>query len=133
MLEHMRFKSENNSGSIAAAYFMLTTAIVGLTIASSLAFHGTPEIGLYVLAIGGGLVVLSILLRLKPDLPSQCLWLFSRGRGSFSDEYEPRLIKSVPTTFGTNQPPTVEEIRELKDTPRNWVPSRTRKRHSRRR
>ena len=127
MLENMKFKSSNNAGSWAAAYLIFAVALVGMTFVSVLAFQDHPEAGVWVLGVGGGLGLLTLVLRVRPELPSECLWLFTRGRRATSPDYVPRIIKPTPvTTFGTNRPPTAEEIRDLKDTPRNWVPSQSR-------
>lgn len=130
MLEHAKFKSTDGSGSWAAAYLMFTVALVGAALFSGLAYARHPEVPVLVLAIGGAAAMLSLVLRVRPDLPSQSLWLFSRGRQLSKPGYVPRIIKTRPCQFGTNRPPTVDEIRELKDNPRNWVPSRS---HSQRR
>jgi len=127
MFENMRFKSSNNAGSWAAAYLMFSVGLVGLTFASILAFDGNPEISLWVLSIGGAAALLTLVLRMRPELPSECLWLFSRGRRNTSPNYVPRIIRpTAATTFGTNRPPTVDEIRDLKDSSRTWVPSQSR-------
>jgi hypothetical protein len=126
MLENMKFRSSNHSGSWAAAWMIFSLGLFGLAASSMLAFRRTPEVSIYVLSIGGGMALLSLILRLRPELPSECLWLFSRGRQTAGADYVPQIIKSVPTSFGTNRPPTVEEIRELKDSPRTWVPSQSR-------
>jgi hypothetical protein len=125
MLENMKFKSSNYSGSWAAAWMIFSVGLFGLAASAMLAFRQTPEVAIYVLTIGGGLALLSLILRMRPELPSECLWLFSRGRHTAAPDYVPRIIRSAPTTFGTNHPPTVEEIRELKDSPRTWVPSQS--------
>lgn len=126
MLENMKLRSPNNSGSWAAASMIFSVGLFGLAASSMLALRRTPEVSLYVLGAGGGLALLMLSLRMRSELPSACLWLFTRGRHAAAPEYLPRLIKSVPQTFGTNHPPTVEEIRELKDSPRTWVPSQAR-------
>lgn len=126
MLENMKFKSSNQSGSWAAAWMIFSVGLFGLAASSMLAFRQTPEVSIYVLAAGGGVALLTLLLRMRPELPSECLWLFSRERQTAGADYVPRIIKSAPTSFGTNRPPTVEEIRELKDSPRTWVPSQSR-------
>ena len=122
----MKFKSTNGSGSLAAAYLIFCVGLVGCTICTGLLFRRTPNLSVIVLSIGGALAFLTIVLKLRPDLPSDCLSIFTWGRRSAEAEYTPSLIRTKPKTFGTNRPPTVEEIRDLKDTNRNWVPSNTR-------
>lgn len=126
MLENMKFKSANNSGSLLAAYFILSLGLFVAMFFAGVAFQHMPEVPVYVLAIGGVTVLLTLLLRLRPDLPSACFWLFTHGRGQAEPDYVPRLIKDAPKTFGDKRPPTVEELRELKENPRNWVPSKSR-------
>jgi len=121
MWENMKFKSDNNSGSWAAAYFILSMGMVGLTGLSMLAFEEHPESAWAVLAIIAVLLLLSILLR-RIDLPSATLGgIFGRKRKRSLD-YEPRLKKPKSLEFGTNQPPTVEDIREAAESGNNWVP-----------
>ena len=127
MWQHIKFKSSNGSASLAAAYLIFCVGLVGCTICTALLFHQTPNLSMAVLSVGGAFALLSVVLKLKPDLPSDCLWIFTRGRRSAEKEYTPRLIKSKSESYGTNRPPTAEEIRDLKDNPRNWVPSNTRR------
>lgn len=56
------------------------------------------------------------------------VWLGRKERRSNDFDYKPRLRKRRRSreTTGTNQPPTVERIRELSDNVKTWVPSRSR-------
>ena len=126
MLENMKFRSSNQSGSWAAASMIFSVGLFGLAASSMLAFRQIPQVPVYVLTAGGAVAILMLVLRVRPELPSRCLWLFARGRQSTGNEYVPRIIKTVPTVFGTNHPPTLDEVRELKDSLRTWVPSQTR-------
>ncbi len=121
MWENMKFKSDKNSGSWAAVYFILSMGMVGLTALALLWFEEHPEAAWGVLAIISVLLVLSILLR-RTDLPSMTLGGIFGGRGEKPLDYEPRLRKPKSLEFGTHQPPTVEDIREAASSGNNWVP-----------
>jgi hypothetical protein len=56
-------------------------------------------------------------------------WVFSREARPQYD-YTPKPRSARHREFGTNHPPTVDEIREMKDGLRNWVPSNTPNRRS---
>lgn len=95
---------------------------VAFLVAPDQAFEG-------ILGLLGGLAVLIFLvLGVMPRVPmptGKVAW-FSRKKAR--DEYlgyNPRLDKPVVDRFGTNAPPTAEDVRELKDTNRTWVPART--------
>lgn len=126
MLQNMKFKSDTGSGSRAAAYLIFSVGLVGATLFTGMAFWQHPEVPVLVLAIGGSLALLTLTLRLRPELPSAFLSVLARGQRGEALDYSPHIVRPPTTTFGTNRPPTVDEIRELKDTPRNWVPSRSR-------
>lgn len=55
-------------------------------------------------------------------------WLLRRRPDEQTLHYSPRLIKPVVRVYGTNQPPTAEEIHELAQDTNTWVPS-ARSRH----
>ncbi|MCA9075775.1 MAG: hypothetical protein KDA93_12125 [Planctomycetaceae bacterium] len=123
MWENMKFKSDNNSGSWAAAYFILTLGMVGLSALALAVFNDRPETAWIVLGVVALLLILSIVLR-RIDLPSSTLGGIFGGRGSRPLDYEPRLKGGKPKSleFGTNSPPTVEDIRQAKESSNNWVP-----------
>jgi hypothetical protein len=130
-----RFRSDRNSGGLFASTVVLTVALFGALFVGMLSNPGQP---MMVWGVGGGglfgLLLLVWLLRDRPNsqLRDSFGWLSRRPKEQQLD-YDPRLIKSGPQRFGTNQPPTAAELRELKDTDRNWVPSNATARKSVRR
>lgn len=95
-----------------------------------------------VVAVGGGdplvclvligclifcVLIFGYLLRAVPSntLSSQFGWTRSR-QARPENEYSPEAIRTRHR-YGTNHPPTVEEIRDMKDGLHNWVPSRDRR------
>ncbi|MCA9025103.1 MAG: hypothetical protein KDA86_07805 [Planctomycetaceae bacterium] len=121
MWENMKFKSSNHSGSWAAAYFILTMGMVGVSAMALIAFQDRPEFAWVVLGVIAGLLILSILLR-RSDLPSATLKGIFGRRVEEPFDYEPRFVKPKSLEFGTKQPPTVEDIREAAESGNNWVP-----------
>jgi hypothetical protein len=131
MWENMKFRTDRNAGGLLASTIVLTVAFLGALMVALLAFPRDPRIPWL---IGGGIVLFILLfVWLLRDRPANSMrdsfgWLMGRKRVKLYPEYEPRLIKGDPHRYGTNHPPTLDEIREVKDesTSRNWVPSNTR-------
>jgi len=130
MWENMKFRSDRNAGGLLASTIVLTVAFFGAVMVGLLAFPRDPRIPWF---IGGGIVLFILLfVWLMRDRPSNSLrdsfgWLVGRRKEKLYPEYEPRLIKEDPHRYGTNHPPTLDEIRELKDSSSetNWVPANT--------
>ncbi len=123
MWENMKFKSEKGSGSYLAAYFVLTVGMVLCSTVVLLAYPQTPEVAWYVLGILAALVLASLVLR-RMELPSDMLMgIFGSRRRELYEDYVPERRRPKSLKFGTNTPPTVEDIREAANGPNNWVPS----------
>ena len=130
------FRSQRNSGGVFAATVVMTIFVFGGIVIGSVAFPTDP--GTVWLAAGGGFVVILLLIWVLRDKPQGTQreifsWL-SRRPAEPQVNYEPKLIQAERTRYGTNRPPSVDEIRELKEGDRNWVPSNTPagRRHQRR-
>ena len=122
---NFKFRSDRNSGGLFASTVVLTVALFGALFVGMLSSPNQPAI--VWLTGGGGLLGLFLVVWLLRDRPNSSLrdsfgWLSRRTKEQTVD-YDPQLIKSGPQRFGTNLPPSVEEIRDLKDNERNWVPS----------
>lgn len=118
-------KPQRAAGSLLASIFVLMGGFLSCA-AVIFAFSREPRGPLFIL--GGSFAGVSLLLWLLRDRPAagqrqRFAWVFSRGARPKSLDYQPKLIRSTPHSYGTNHPPTVEEVRDLKGTPRNWVPS----------
>lgn len=127
-----KFRSDRNSGGLFASTVVLTVALFGALFVGMVSNPNQPAI-VWIIGASGllGLLGLVWLLRDRPNsrLRDSFGWLSRRTKEQTLD-YDPQLIKSGPQKFGTNLPPSVEEIRELKDTDRNWVPSNASRRKS---
>lgn len=127
-----RPSSNRLSGSILAA--TLVFLVGGLGVAFIVAAGGGDPVGALVFL--GGLGVLLFLFawflrragRISPL--EYYSWMFSKVDRSDAG-YSPRRKVGGPVSFGTNRPPSVEEVRELKESPRTWVPSKTRNHNKR--
>lgn len=103
---------------------------VGMTGVCFVAFLVAPENAYLTIGIIlASFLILSILvLGVIPrvPLPTGALSWFRRrkGRNQYVG-YSPRISKPTYDTFGTNAPPTVDEVRDIKAEGKNWVPSRT--------
>lgn len=129
---HFKYRSERNSGGLFASTVVLTIALFGALFVGMVSNPNQP--GIVWIVGAAGLLGLMLLVWLLRDRPHSSLrdsfgWL-SRRTKEQTLEYDPQLIKSGPQKFGTNLPPSVEEIRELKDNDRNWVPSNASRRKS---
>jgi hypothetical protein len=122
-----KFRSDRNSGGLFASTVVLTLFVFGGIVVGSVAFPRDP--GTVWLVAGGGFLFILLMVWLLRDRPQGTLresfsWM-SRRSSEPSVDYEPRVIKAERSRYGTNRPPTAEEIRDLKEGDRNWVPSNT--------
>ncbi len=123
MWKNMKFKSDRGSGSYLAAYFVLTVGMVVCSTFVLLSYPGSPEVAWSVLGILAALGLVSLILR-RTELPSATLMgIFGSRRRELSDDYVPERRRPKSLKFGTNAPPSVEDVREAADGPKNWVPS----------
>ena len=123
MWENMKFRSDKGSGSFLAAYFVFSVGMVLCTTFVLLSYPGSPEIAGCVLGILAALGLISLLLR-RAELPSTTLMgIFGSRRRELYEDYIPQRRRPKSLGFGTNHPPTVEDIREAADGPNNWVPT----------
>ncbi len=125
MWDGVKFRSTDGSGSLAAAFVVISTGLFGLA-ACTLLFVNDEPLG-PLLLLGGYFASALFFLWLlsgRGELPSVRHFIF-RGRANNAVvKYEPKLVRQRPASYGTNHPPSAEEIRDLSDGLRNWVPSK---------
>lgn len=126
MPQEIRNSPNKEAGSILASSFVILVGALGAAIVIA-AGGGDP---LIILLIAGGAVVACLLLgwlmRLSSISPSDCYrWAFSRSARPEQD-YIPHKRHHSSSEFGTNQPPTAEQLKQLQDETRTWVPSNSR-------
>ncbi len=124
MWDQVKFRSTDGSGSLAAAFVVFSTGLFGLAACTLLFVNDDP---LVPLALLGGYfasaMVFLWLLSARNDLPSVRYLIFRSDRHAPRVTYQPKVIRQRPQTYGTNHPPTVDDVRDLSDGLRNWVPS----------
>lgn len=127
MGNNYKFRSDRNSGGLFASTVVLTIFVFGLIIVGSVAFPRDP--GTVWAVAGGGFLLILLLVWLLRDRPQGSLrerfnWL-SRPPAEAPLDYQPEVKRPERVRYGTNRPPTADEIRDLKEGDRNWVPSNT--------
>ncbi|QDT34581.1 hypothetical protein [Thalassoglobus polymorphus] len=123
------FRPSNSkfAGSILAACIVGLFGALGIAFVSA-ASGGDPVITLGVILGGAcGLFLIIWLLNTTSNVsPSACYhWVFSKNARPKAD-YEPRRKRTQKEDYGTQKPASAEEVKDLKDGLRNWVPSKTR-------
>lgn len=127
-------KPSRRTGSILAATLVLVVGTVGGAIFTGTATHNSEHVTFCVV---GGLLTIIVMLWLTSSRPGSFLadrvnWILARHRDE-SLTYLPEVrTPQQRQHFGTNAPPTVDEVRELKEGMNTWVPSK-KTGHSRRR
>lgn len=122
-----KYRSDRNSGGLFASTVVLTMAVFGGIMVGSVAYPSDPWT-VWGIGIGGAVLIL-VLVWLLRDRPENTLresfgWL-SRREPEPKVDYEPKVIRAERVRYGTKRPPTAEEVRDLKDGDRNWVPANT--------
>ncbi|QDU37987.1 hypothetical protein Mal4_23060 [Maioricimonas rarisocia] len=128
----MGSRFDSQPSRVAAPLLATSFVILGGALACTgvvLVFSPDPAVPLMIVGgIAVGLGLLAVLFRERPGGGSRSVmsWVFSRGARPAHMDYRPVLRKPRWQQYGTNAPPSLAEIRDLKDTDRNWVPSNTR-------
>lgn len=113
------------AGPLLAAAIVLFLGAFG---AAAIIAGGGGDPLLVLLTFGGGLAAIVcfgwLLGRAGSASTAVYRWVFSREARPAYD-YSPKPRSAQCKQFGTNRPPTANEVRELKEGLRNWVPSNT--------
>ena len=128
MGSHFNGQPNRVAAPLLATCFVILGGALACT-GMTLAFSADPTIPLMVIGgVTAGLGLLAILFRERPAVRSRSVmsWVFSRNARPAQVNYRPAIRKPRWQQFGTNAPPSLDEIRDLKDSERNWVPSNTR-------
>lgn len=114
------------------AVSLLATSLVcllGFLGTAAIAFLGSGDPRQALLMSGGWIILAAGLLWLLRDKPPNraaqrhFYWLTRKKPPSELHKYRPRRRPYQVREFGTNEPPTPERIRELKEGLHNWTPS----------
>ena len=130
-----RDRSRHMLGPLLASIMVLFYGGMGIALVIAAA-GGDPVIGLGIfVALSGVFLGIAFLLRSLPKGSFTSFdWLRRRPQVAASDYTPQPREKAQRKNFGTNRPPSVDDVRDAKDGLNNWVPSnspRSRPRSSR--
>ncbi|WP_437225630.1 hypothetical protein SH661x_004155 [Planctomicrobium sp. SH661] len=123
MPANFQFRPDRRSGPLLASTLVLFLGAIGAAVVVT-ASGTNPYVGLAIFAGFAAIVpVFVFLLRVSPQrtLTSLYSWIKSREFRE-TEEYKPKAVRSV-RDYGTNRPPSVADLKELKNGTNNWVPS----------
>ncbi|SFI76205.1 hypothetical protein [Planctomicrobium piriforme] len=124
MTRNFDVRPDRRAGPLLASTLVMLLGAVGASavIAGS---GGDPYIGLLIfLGVIGAALIFGYVMRSTPSttLTSRFGWLASKDARP-ADDYLPRAMR-IKRSYGTNHPPTVEEVKDLKGSVNNWVPAK---------
>ena len=107
-------------------------AVSALATATVMIVVGTDQPGPYLAGVTAGaamLIVMLFLARSQPANPDEKRRPWWKILGRRTEPSEPQIIlkrrDDQADTTGCNQPPTAEQLRDIKDHGSTWVPNRT--------
>ena len=126
MAAEFRSSFRKIAGSILASMLVLIFGGLGIVLGLMIAGRDAKFLFWTVLIVVVGLTAIFSLIRActSVNVRGQYLWVFGR-KTSAEPEYEPKRATRTVQAYGDNRPPTVEEVRDMKDGLHNWVPART--------
>lgn len=109
-----------------ASSFVCVIGAVGVTIVIILSGGNLVAASGLLLFLACCIILGVLLLRVVPATTLEATYSWVRSRHAKPEnEYDPKRAATTRKSYGTNHPPTAEEVRELKDGLNNWVPSNT--------
>ncbi|MFN0195517.1 MAG: hypothetical protein ACKVT0_02130 [Planctomycetaceae bacterium] len=126
----MSYSGNRDFGRQATAMLATTVVVLlGLGVCTFIAAFLADDPKFPFLVCGGMVVLVILLSRIlaprRPKTLSEMGGTLSSEAGSKWDDFDVDRVKArrpKVKSFGTNEPPTPEKIRELADGPNNWVP-----------
>ncbi|MFV0442527.1 MAG: hypothetical protein ACK5Q5_03045 [Planctomycetaceae bacterium] len=127
MGDDLRYRPSRSVAPLMAAAFVLLMG-TAFCVALLMAFDGGSPIPVAI-AVGSavGFGLLMWLLRDRPEAGKRnwFAWVNRRGQDAEQAMYRVAVIRHKHS-LGDKRPPTLDELRELKDPTRTWVPRRDR-------
>ena len=123
----------NELGREAVSALATATVVIGGIMALVFVIVvGTDQPGPYLAGVAAGaamLIVVLFLARSQPANPDEKRRPWWKILGRRTEPSEPQIIlkrrDDLADTTGCNQPPTAEQLRDIKDHGSTWVPNRT--------
>jgi len=125
MAGQFQFRPDRRSGPLLASTLVLFLGAIAAAVVTT-ASGKSPYFGLLIFAAFAAVVPICVIfLRVTPQrtLTSLYGWIQSRNTQPKTD-YQLRTVRTT-RAYGTNRPPSVDDLKDLKDGPNNWVPSKT--------
>lgn len=126
MWENFKTRSDRNIGPVVGATMIIMLGGFCILVIGTLTSSGSAETpALIAISFVLGSLFVLWLLRDRPrsSMRERFSWIGSKRHREGIPEYEPQILRDRPVRYGTKRPPTLDEVRELKDSPTNWVPS----------
>ena len=126
MSDNFKYRSDRNVGPVLAASIVITLGGGCLLVLGSFAFPRDLHIPILIAAafiLGALFVIWQLQDRPKSTLRERFSWIGSKRHREGINEYEPKIVRESARRYGTRRPPTLDDVRDLKDSPTNWVPS----------
>lgn len=126
MWENFKYRSDRNIGPIVGASIVIMMGGFCVLVVGTLTYSGdaqVPIIAAVSFVVGALLVLWLVQDRPKSTMRERFSWIGSKRHREGIPEYEPQIIRERPVRYGTKRPPTLDEVRDLKGSPTNWVPS----------
>jgi len=123
MAGNYQYRPDRRSGPLLASTLVLFLGAIAAAVVTT-ASGKSPVVGICIfVAFAAMTPVFLWMLRATPQqtVGSLYIWLRSRETKPKTD-YQPRPVRAQ-RTYGTNRPPSTEQLKDLKDGPNNWVPS----------
>ena len=126
MWENYKSRSDRNVGPILGATIIIMLGGFCILMVGTLTTSGNSEVPAIIAVsfVLGSLFILWLLRdRPRSTMRERFSWIGSKRHREAIPEYQPKIVRERPVRYGTKQPPTLDEVRDLKDSPTNWVPS----------
>jgi hypothetical protein len=122
--------SDRDHGRFAAGLFAATVVMTGgLGVCLMITFLFASGSWVSWLAIGSGVVFLCVMLWLLNDSPQRrakdtnLYGVRKEQADEYVESFRPRRRRRRQVDFGTNKPPSADDVRQIKDDSSVWFPS----------
>jgi hypothetical protein len=125
--------SDQDYGRYAAGLFASTIVVTaGAGLCAFIAMAFSPDLTRPLVIVGAGVIGLALTMWLLLARPvrragNSNLLLAQRAKtGMYLESFRPRVRRPEQKRYGTNQPPTAESLRQIKEDTNTWYPSERR-------
>lgn len=132
MSREFHYEPNRRTGSLLASFIVGLLGLVGAGVVVA-GGGGDPMVVFSIFGCTFGVLVGILWLGARASQTATSIyhWVFSQESRP-SDLYVPRPRPTTRTIYGTNTPPSLDQIKDAKDAGNTWVPSQATKYRSRR-